>query len=386
MLSADSTDSDIDRCPETAITSLQVRIVSIVGARPQFIKAAMVSHSLSRLPDVQELLVHTGQHYDPMLNDIFFTELELARPAYNLDVRSGPHGAQTGRMLERIEAVLEQEAPDWVVVYGDTNSTLAGALAAVKLHLKVAHVESGLRSFDRRMPEEINRVLTDHASDLLLAPTAGAVHNLRQEGVPEDRVHLVGDVMYDAVREHTVRALRVSTVLDRLGVQPHGYVLATIHRAGNTDDAPTMEAIFQGLLEVASTVPVVLPLHPRTRKSLREAGMLDDVEHGLRVVEPVGYLDMLVLEHHACLIATDSGGVQKEAFFQGVPCVTLRAETEWTELVDSGWNRLVPPSTGKVGTGILSALAEKRPLERPNTIFGDGDAAGRITQLLVSSA
>ena len=363
-----------------------MKIVSIVGARPQFIKAAMVSHSLSRLPDVQELLVHTGQHYDPMLNDIFFTELELARPAYNLDVRSGPHGAQTGRMLERIEAVLEQEAPDWVVVYGDTNSTLAGALAAVKLHLKVAHVEAGLRSFDRQMPEEINRVLTDHASDLLLAPTAGAVHNLRQEGVPEDRVHLVGDVMYDAVREHTARALRVSTVLDRLGLQPRGYVLATIHRAGNTDDGPAMAAIFQGLLEVAATVPVVLPLHPRTRKSLREAGMLDDVEHGLRVVDPVGYLDMLVLEHHACLIATDSGGVQKEAFFQGVPCVTLRAETEWTELVDSGWNRLVPPSTGEVGTRILSALAEKRPLERPSRIFGDGDAAGQITQLLVASA
>ncbi|HWN18161.1 MAG TPA: UDP-N-acetylglucosamine 2-epimerase (non-hydrolyzing) [Gemmatimonadales bacterium] len=363
-----------------------MKIASIVGARPQFIKAAMVSHSLGLLPDVQEVLVHTGQHYDPMLNDIFFAELELAQPAYNLDVRSGPHGAQTGRMLERIEAVLEQEAPNWVVVYGDTNSTLAGALAAIKLHLKVAHVEAGLRSFDRRMPEEINRVLTDHASDLLLAPTASAVHNLRQEGVPEHRVHLVGDVMYDAAREHTARALRVSTVLDRLGLRPRGYVLATIHRAGSTDDEPTMRAIFQGLLEVTTAIPVVLPLHPRTRKSLGDAGMLNAVEQGLRVVEPVGYLDMLVLEHYACLIATDSGGVQKEAFFQGVPCVTLRAETEWTELVDSGWNRLVPPSAGDVGTGILSALAEKRPDERPDNIFGDGNAARYITQLLVNSA
>jgi UDP-GlcNAc3NAcA epimerase len=360
----------------------QVKIASIVGARPQFIKAAMVSHSLRRLPGVQELLIHTGQHYDPMLTDIFFTELELTRPTYNLDVRSGAHGAQTGRMLERLEEVLEREVPDWVVVYGDTNSTLAGALAAVKLHLRVAHVEAGLRSFDRRMPEEINRVLTDHASDLLLAPTAVAVRNLRQEGVPEHRVHLVGDVMYDAVREHTARALRVSTVLDRLGVQPRGYVLATIHRAGNTDDHQTIRAIFQGLLEVVKAVPVVLPLHPRTRKSLRDAGMLDAVEHGLRVVEPVGYLDMLVLEHHACLVATDSGGVQKEAFFQGVPCVTLRAETEWTELVAAGWNRLVPPSDGKVGAGILSALADRRPAERPNDLYGDGNAAGGIAKLL----
>jgi UDP-GlcNAc3NAcA epimerase len=360
-----------------------MKIASIVGARPQFIKAAMVSRSLSLSPDVEQVLVHTGQHYDPMLTDIFFTELELARPAYNLDVRSGAHGAQTGRMLERLEEVLEQEKPEWVVVYGDTNSTLAGALAAVKLHMKVAHVEAGLRSFDRRMPEEINRVLADHASDLLLAPTAGAVHNLRQEGVPEHRVHLVGDVMYDAVREHTIRALRVSTVLDRLGVQPRGYVLATVHRAGNTDDPQVIGAIFQGLLEVANAVPVVLPLHPRTRKSLRDAGMLVDVEHGLTVVDPVGYLDMLVLEHHACLIATDSGGVQKEAFFQGVPCVTLRAETEWTELVASGWNRLVPPSEGKVGTNILSALAERRPTERPNDLYGDGNAAGAIAKLLI---
>jgi UDP-GlcNAc3NAcA epimerase len=360
-----------------------VKIASIVGARPQFIKAAMVSHSLRRLPDVQEVVVHTGQHYDPMLTDIFFTELELTRPAYNLEVRSGAHGAQTGRMLERLEQVLEREKPQWVVVYGDTNSTLAGALAAVKLHIKVAHVEAGLRSFDRRMPEEVNRVLTDHASDLLLAPTAGAVHNLRQEGVPEHRVHLVGDVMYDAVRAHTVRALSVSTVLDRLGVQPRGYMLATIHRAGNTDDQLTLRAIFQGLLEVAKAVPVVLPLHPRTRKSLRDAGLLNDVKHGLRVVDPVGYLDMLVLEHHACLIATDSGGVQKEAFFQGVPCVTLRAETEWSELLASGWNRLVPPSDGKVGTSILAALAEPRPTEWPNDLYGDGNAAGAIARLLI---
>jgi len=361
-----------------------VKIVTIIGARPQFIKSAPVSRSFSQLPGIDEIIVHTGQHYDPEMTDLFFADLELPPPAYNLDVRSGPHGAQTGRMLERLEKILEQEIPDWVLVYGDTNSTLAGALAAVKLQIKVAHVEAGLRSFDRRMPEEVNRILTDHASEMLLAPTVGALHNLRQEGVPGRRVHLVGDVMYDAVLQHTARALRVSTVLDRIGVQPQGYVLATVHRAGNTDDVEAMRAIFEGLLEVSRAVPVVVPLHPRTRMSLLDAGMLEAVAKGLTVVDPMGYFDMLTLEHHACLVATDSGGVQKEAFFHGVPCVTLRAETEWIELLASGWNRLVPPLGGAVGTSILSALAESRPTERPSDIFGDGNAAGAIAVLLAN--
>jgi UDP-GlcNAc3NAcA epimerase len=360
-----------------------VKVASITGTRPQFIKAAAVSQSVRRVPGLEEILIHTGQHYDPEMTDVFFTDLGLPVPAYNLHVHSGSHGAQTGRMLERIEEVLEKENPHWVVVYGDTNSTLAGALAAVKLHIRLAHVEAGLRSFDRRMPEEVNRILTDHASELLFAPTSVAVHNLQREGIAGRGVHLVGDVMYDAFLQHTARAMGMSSVLTRICLQPRGYVLATIHRAGNTDDEGTIRAIFQGLLEVATVIPVVLPLHPRTRKCLRAVGLLDAVEHGLKVVDPVGYLDMLVLEHHASLIATDSGGVQKEAFFHGVPCVTLRPETEWTELLASGWNRLVPPLDGNVGTGILTALAEKWPTERPKAVFGDGNAAGKIARLLV---
>jgi UDP-GlcNAc3NAcA epimerase len=360
-----------------------VRIASITGTRPQFIKAAAVSESVRQMPGLEEILIHTGQHYDPEMTGFFFTDLGLPVPAYNLQVHSGSHGAQTGRMLERLEEVLEREKPDWVIVYGDTNSTLAGALAAAKLHIRLAHVEAGLRSFDRRMPEEVNRVLTDHVSDLLLAPTTVAVQNLQREGIAGPSVHLVGDVMYDSFLQYTARALGASSVLHRLCVEPRNYVLATIHRAGNTDDRVTLSAIFHGLLEVAATVPVVFPIHPRTRKSLRTAGLLDAAEQNLRVIDPVGYFDMLVLEHHACLIATDSGGVQKEAFFHGVPCVTLRPETEWTELVESGWNRVVPPLNGNVGTSILAALAGKRPGERPNYIFGDGNAAGKIAALLV---
>ena len=223
-----------------------MKIVSVIGTRPQFIKSAPVSRSFRQFPGIDEVIVHTGQHYDPEMTDIFFADLELPPPAYNLEVRSGSHGAQTGRMLERLEPVLDREAPDWVVVYGDTNSTLAGTLAAVKLHIKVAHVEAGLRSFDRQMPEEMNRILTDHASDLLFAPTAGAVHNLQLEGIAGRSVHLVGDVMYDAVLQHTERALRVSDVLDRISLQPRGYILATIHRAGNTDDGPSRWSYFSG--------------------------------------------------------------------------------------------------------------------------------------------
>jgi UDP-GlcNAc3NAcA epimerase len=335
------------------------------------------------MPGLEEVLIHTGQHYDREMTDVFFTDLGLPLPAYNLEVHSGTHGAQTGRMLERLEEVLERERPEWVIVYGDTNSTLAGALAAVKLHIRLAHVEAGLRSFDRRMPEEVNRVLTDHASDLLLAPTMVAVHNLEREGIARRSIHLVGDVMYDAFLQHTDRAIRVSKVLTRISLQPRNYVLATIHRAGNTDDGQTIRSIFQGLLEVARTVPVVLPLHPRTRKSLRTVDIFEDVEHSLKVIEPVGYLDMLVLEKNASLIVTDSGGVQKEAFFHGVPCVTLRSETEWTELLATGWNQLVPPIDGSVGTRILSALARRWPVERPGELFGNGDAADKIATLLV---
>ena len=289
------------------------------------------------------MLVHTGQHYDENMSEVFFQELEIPKPDYYLGIGSGTHGAQTGRMLEAIEQVLLQIVPDLVLVYGDTNSTLAGALAAVKLHVPVAHVEAGLRSYNRRMPEEINRVLTDHASDLLFAPTEAAVENLKQEGISSNRIFLVGDVMYDASLYYGAKAERESRILQQLGLRPKQYVLATIHRAENTDDAQRLRSIFDGLELAAKEIPVIIPLHPRTREALKQEAQLSKVAQHVLVIQPVGYLDMVMLEKHSRLIATDSGGVQKEAFFYNVPCMTLRSETEWVELVELGWNRLVPP-------------------------------------------
>ncbi len=359
-----------------------MKIVSIVGARPQFIKAAVVSRALRAAPGVMEVLVHTGQHYDENMSDIFFEELEIPRPDYHLGIGSGTHGAQTGRMLEAVEQVLLQERPDWALVYGDTNSTLAGALAAVKHHIPVVHVEAGLRSFNRRMPEEINRVLTDHASDLLFAPTQAAVENLRREGIPEERIHLVGDVMYDAAIYYGEKARRESRVLEKLKLKPKEYILATVHRAENTDDPLRLRAIVEGLGEAAKVTPVVLPLHPRTRLALQRHGLLGKAEARLRLIEPIGYLDMVMLEQNARLIATDSGGVQKEAFFYRVPCVTLREETEWVELVELEWNRLVPPiSTADVAAGISMGLNLLQGTERAP--YGDGRAANEIVNCLL---
>lgn len=317
-------------------------VLTIVGARPQFIKAAVVSRALRAQPGVREVLVHTGQHYDDNMSRVFFEELEIPEPDYHLGIGGGTHGQNTGRMLEALEEVLLQERPDWVLVYGDTDSTLAGALAAAKLHIPVAHVEAGLRSFNRRMPEEINRVLTDHVSDLLFAPTEVAVRNLLREGIPSDKIHLVGDVMYDAALYYGEKAERESQVLRRLGLVPKGYVLATLHRAENTDDPERLRVVLQALAQVNKEVPVVLPVHPRTRKRAEAFG-LDHLLGEVLAIEPVGYLDMVMLEKNARVIATDSGGVQKEAFFHRVPCVTLREETEWVELVELGWNRLCPP-------------------------------------------
>lgn len=317
-------------------------VLTIVGARPQFIKAAVVSRALRAQPGVREVLVHTGQHYDDNMSRVFFEELEIPEPDYHLGIGGGTHGQNTGRMLEALEEVLLQERPDWVLVYGDTDSTLAGALAAAKLHIPVAHVEAGLRSFNRRMPEEINRVLTDHVSDLLFAPTEVAVRNLLREGIPSEKIHLVGDVMYDAALYYGEKAERESQVLRRLGLVPKGYVLATLHRAENTDDPERLRVVLQALAQVNKEVPVVLPVHPRTRKRAEAFG-LDHLLGEVLAIEPVGYLDMVMLEKNARVIATDSGGVQKEAFFHRVPCVTLREETEWVELVELGWNRLCPP-------------------------------------------
>jgi UDP-GlcNAc3NAcA epimerase len=356
-------------------------ILTVVGARPQFVKAGMVSRALAEI-GVREVLVHTGQHFDANMSDVFFDELGLPRPDHHLGVGGGSHGVQTARMLEGVERVLQEVRPDWLLVYGDTNSTLAGALAAAKLHVPVAHVEAGLRSFNRRMPEEVNRVLTDHVAELLFAPTEVAERHLAHEGIPAERVHRVGDVMYDAALHFADRAQRESTALADIGVEAGRYVLATVHRAENTDDPARLRAIVEGLSRVAAELPVVLPLHPRTRGALRDQGLAADAP-GLRVVEPLGYLDMVRLERDAALVATDSGGVQKEAYFFGAPCVTLRDETEWVELVDAGWNRLAPPTdAGAVADAIRGALGTRG---REGQLYGDGTAAVKVAHILARS-
>lgn len=356
-----------------------MKILSVVGARPQFIKAAAVSRVLRAVPGVREVLVHTGQHYDDNMSRVFFEELEIPEPDYHLGIGGGTHGQNTGRMLEAIESVLVKERPDWVLVYGDTDSTLAGALAAVKLHIPVAHVEAGLRSFNRRMPEEINRVLTDHASDVLFAPTETAVRNLLREGIPEDRIHLVGDVMYDAALYYGVKAERESRILERLGLAPKGYILATVHRAENTDDRERLRVILEALGEVHQEVPVVFPVHPRTRKRAEAFGLGDYLEKVV-ALEPVGYLDMVMLEKNARLIVTDSGGVQKEAYFYRVPCVTVREETEWVELLETGWNHLAAPQNAK--DLALAILHRIRAEGAEINLYGDGRASQRISDSL----
>ena len=315
---------------------MALKILTIVGARPQFIKAAAVSRAIRQAEGFDEVMVHTGQHFDRNMSDVFFDELDIPKPRHRLDINGGGHGDMTGRMLMAIEPVMIAEKPDWVVVYGDTNSTLAGSLTASKLHIPVAHVEAGLRSFNRRMPEEINRLVTDHLSTLHLCPTTTAVANLAAEGVTKG-VHHLGDVMYDATLFAIEKAAKSSDVLTELELAPSGYALATVHRPENTDDPVQLGAVLRFLREKARVRPVILPLHPRTRAAVSRMGLALD---GLRVIDPVGYLDMAKLLHHAVEVYTDSGGLQKEAYFHRVPCVTLRDETEWTETITHGWNRL----------------------------------------------
>jgi len=357
------------------------KILSVVGARPQFIKAAAVSRVLRATRGLKEVLVHTGQHYDRNMSGVFFRELDIPRPDVNLGVGSGPHGEQTGRMLQALERAIVRERPDWVLVYGDTNSTLAGALAAAKLKVPLAHVEAGLRSYNRTQPEEINRVLADHVADVLLVPTRTAAANLRREGIPPARIVNCGDVMYDAALYYAGRAERRSTVHARLELESGSYVLATVHRAENTDDPRRLLAIFRALLRLSRDLPVVVPVHPRTRSVLARTGFRAGGD--LRLTDPVGYLDMVMLEKRARLIATDSGGVQKEAYFYRVPCVTLRAETEWVELVAAGWNRLVAPSSEKnVYQGLSRMLTAFRRPRSAGQLYGAGDAAQRIARVL----
>lgn len=311
------------------------RVLTVVGARPQFIKASPVSHALSEA-GVFEVLVHTGQHFDTLMSDVFFAELNIEKPAYNLNINSLGHGAMTGRMLEKLEATMVAESPDLVLIYGDTNSTIAAALAAVKLHVPVAHVEAGLRSFNRRMPEEINRVVADHLSALLFCPTSAAVRNLANEGITAG-VHAVGDVMYDTTLLAVQRAEGRSRILERLGLISKSYAVATLHRAENTDDPGRFTRLLEWLDAAAAQAPIIFPAHPRTRKLMERLG---NQPRRMRVVDPLGYLDMAMLVHHASAVYTDSGGLQKEAYFHRVPCVTLREETEWIETIEAGWNRL----------------------------------------------
>ena len=349
-----------------------MRFASIVGARPQFVKVAVVSRALRQ--QHEELIIHTGQHYDYNMSAQFFDELDIPAPDYHLEVGSGPHGAQTGRMLEAIEEVLMKEPFDAVIVYGDTNSTLAGALAAAKLHIPVAHVEAGLRNFDQAMPEEINRVLSDHLSCRLYCPTRAACRNLDREGITRG-VELVGDVMYDLLLlVQPEMALRTERLLQTFHLAPQSYALVTVHRAVNTDNPEAMRGIADGLNRLE--MPVIFPVHPRTRARLEHYDIT--WEKHIHLIEPLGYLDMMALGRTAYRILTDSGGLQKEAFLLGVPCVTLREETEWVETVEAGWNVLV----GTRWQDIVKAVGRPNPEPSLHNTFGEGDAALRIAQSL----
>jgi UDP-GlcNAc3NAcA epimerase len=341
-----------------------LRIVTVVGCRPQFVKAAAVSEAL-RDANVTELLVHTGQHHGADMSDVFFEDLHIPPPAHHLGVAGGGHGDMTGRILQALEPVLVSAAPDWVVVYGDTNSTIAGALCAAKLHLPVAHVEAGLRSGNRSMPEEINRVVADHVSDLCLCPTTAAVLNLTREGITSG-VHHTGDVMYDMTLRAVPRARETSRILERLGVSRGGFAVATVHRAENTDEPGQLRRVIDWLKREAVGRTVVFPLHPRTRQAAERAGVSFD---GLLVCEPIGYLDMTRLLDACVGVYTDSGGLQKEAYFHGKPCVTLRGETEWVETIAHGWNRLWHEAEYLPRTDIVE--------------YGDGHAARRVVDALI---
>ena len=350
-----------------------MKIASIIGARPQFIKSAPVSKAIVEAGYL-EYKIHTGQHYDYDMSQVFFEELGLLVPSTNLGVGSGTHAQQTGQMMMGIESVLLTQNPDVVLVYGDTNTTLAGALVASKLNIKLAHIEAGLRSFNRQMPEEHNRVLTDHCADLLFCPTQTAVDNLAREGIQKG-VHLVGDTMYDAVLIFSKVAEQKSNILTSLGLKTKDYLLATIHRAYNTDRPEVLSSLLSAFQQVDDII--IFPIHPRTLLALNAAHLT--IPDNIRVINPVGYLDMLILEKNARIILTDSGGIQKEAYFFEVPCLTLRSETEWVETVESGWNYLVDTDPDLV---IKAVQKHVWPKSSATQLFGDGRAGWKIVSIL----
>jgi UDP-N-acetylglucosamine 2-epimerase len=357
-----------------------MKIISVVGARPQFIKLSALSQELRRKH--QEIILHTGQHYDDELSQIFFSQLSIPEPDYNLGIGSAEHGEQTGRMLKGIEEVLLFERPDQVIVYGDTNSTLAGALAAAKQEIPVVHVEAGLRSFKKSMPEEINRVLTDHISSLLFCPTKTSVQNLRKEGITKG-VYLVGDVMYDSLRQHIKRAEKISRIMKKLNLSKKDFYLTTIHRAENTDIKENLEKIGQILVQLDRKT--IFPIHPRTKKFLSEFNLLGKLKSKahLVLIDPVSYLDMLVLEKNAKCILTDSGGVQKEAFFLKTPCLTLREETEWVETLNNGFNQLVGLEVNKVIRKIRKEDTPPGKVQRRTTMTSQG-ASKKIAEIVAN--
>lgn len=369
-----------------------MKIVTIVGARPQFIKAAPVSRAIAEhnvtVPDpsafISEFILHTGQHYDRNMSDVFFEEMAISAPNINLGIGSGPHGKQTGEMLIRIAEVLQTQKPDWVLIYGDTNSTLAGAIAASKLHIPVAHVEAGLRSFNMRMPEEINRILSDRISTLLFCPTKTAVKNLKAEGITSG-VYNVGDVMYDASLFYREMAKEKSSILRDLSLKPKGYVLVTCHRAENTDNPKRLSGIVDGLIKVAEQIKVVFPLHPRTKKRIIEQGLVNRLSK-LEMLPPVSFLDMVQLEESAKVIITDSGGVQKEAYFFDIPCITMRDETEWVETVQTGCNILAGTDSIRIAN-LFQKLSyseyEMCRLKCREQIYGVGRTALDIIEILL---
>ena len=362
---------------------MTVKVVTIIGARPQFIKASALARVIRNdyAGKIEEVLVHTGQHYDENMSRIFFDELDIPKPKHNLKISGGHHGAMTGRMLEAVETVLLQEKPDWVLIYGDTNSTLAGALAAAKLHIPVVHVEAGLRSFNMRMPEELNRVVSDRISTLLLCPTDTAVKNLKHEGITQG-VHNVGDVMYDVALFYRDRARQLSTALSDWKLSPRSFSLATCHRAENTDDPVRLGEILAALSDLALTMPVILPMHPRTRKLVDQYSLTKFLGH-ITITEPLPFLDMIALEQAARFILTDSGGVQKEAFFYGVPCITMRDETEWVETVEMGANRLVGASRAAISEAVSRLLYADSEACSVNP-YGDGKAAQKAVATLLN--